>query len=240
MRFALIPILLLFATVAHADIALVFHAEKAGTSAGSGATTDAVDSTGCSLLVAGYASRINIPTLTDSKSNAWTALTEYAPSSSRVRLYYCAAPTVGSGHTFSVSGGSATYGTVFVLGFSGTAATPFDKESGSGGTGGTSRQPGSVTPASNGSVLVSMLSASTTTTNPLIDGSYTAHALSGTGVNQNSGIAYLIQTTATASNPTWSWTGNDHNAATIAVFSPAASGSAVPAIMQHYQRLRNR
>src|SRR5690242_7960475 len=74
--------------------------------------TDAVNSTGADLIVlaVSYYGPDGPPSsITDNKSNTWTALTQQEGASGGVRMYYCQAPTVGSGHVFTVG----IYGSVF-------------------------------------------------------------------------------------------------------------------------------
>src|SRR4051812_5534959 len=67
--------------------ALVAHAGAGGASSGS--TTSAINPTGANLIVVAVASyTVNAaPTLTDSKGNTWTGLTQQAPAQPRSRLF---------------------------------------------------------------------------------------------------------------------------------------------------------
>lgn len=211
-------------------IALVTNTFARYTSETSGCTTGSVDTTGANLLVVGMSQENgpgNAATLTDSKSNTWTHgtwrnATSNDPSG---RLSYCVPSSVGSGHTFTLSGGG--FSSVWVAAFSGAAASPFLQESaGSNGTGIT-RQPGSLTPSEDNCVLVTFVagfmsaalsinsSFSITNSATFVSGSYAG------------GLAYLIQTTAGAANPTWSWatnTAGSTSVATMMSFKAAAAG----------------
>lgn len=187
-------------------------------------TTDAIDTTGANLLVVSLAKN-GTPTVTlsDSKGNTWTALTERSSSSQYNQLYYCLAPVVGSGHTVTATYSGAAYHVVGVAAFSGVAA--FESQSGFAGASGTSRQPGSVTPVANGALIVSALNCGAGTAISINSG-FTAQALSySVGHNIGSGLAYLAQSTAAAVNPTWTWTTSGANASTIAVFSGAVTAA---------------
>lgn len=203
------------ATVDAAGINMLAVAQRAGAGA-----TAAVNTTGADLIVVSVSEYSGTGAgLSDSKSNTWTALTQKSGGSggnSKARIYYCAAPTVGSGHTFTWTGGSLE--SMEVIAVRGAHATPFDAEAGT--TNGT--QPGSITPSVNGCLVVCELSADTTATVPTINSGFTAIGARGYVVSQylQSGGAYLIQSTAAAINPTWSDTG----ACVIAAFKPVGGG----------------
>jgi hypothetical protein len=79
------------------------------------------------------------PTVTDSNGNTWVALTVHNTSNFAHRFWYVASPTVGAGHTFTVSG-SQTYPAIMVSAWSGAHASPFDTETGNTMAGATSSQ----------------------------------------------------------------------------------------------------
>ena len=91
-----------------------------------GGTTAAIDTTGCNLLVVAVGVDADVAGLvSDAKGNSWTPLTRnFQTSSIGVQLYYCAAPTVGSGHTFAVSSSGHSIGAC-VTAFRGAAAPTF-------------------------------------------------------------------------------------------------------------------
>lgn len=204
---------------------LIAHTEKTG-----GNTTPNIDTTGATLIVICIAAD-NATAPTDSKGNTWTALTtsQVSASSTRSTLFYCVNPNVGSGHNFTQS---ASYGAIFVSAWSGNAASPFDQENGNTTTSGTSLTPGSITPTENSELVIVGICVGKTNSSPSINGGFTiSDSIDGvTDVNYGGGMAYLIQTTATAANPTYSWTGAGEAAYRIASFkaagvSPSASMS---------------
>jgi len=168
------------------------------------ATTGAIDTTGANFLVAvtAYAGAVTGFSFTDSKSNTWTALTERtAGAAGRERIYYCVPTSVGSGHTFTLSG-ATLFGSLCVASFSGgKASSPFDAESGAGATPVSTKQPGSITPAQNSELLIAGLAFSPTGTIS-IDGGYTITDQQDAGDDIGSALAYKIQTYKAASNPT--------------------------------------
>jgi hypothetical protein len=111
---------------------------------------------------------------------------------------------------------------VAFVGFTGTASvSPLDVENGVGTAGAfTSVQPGSVSPAFDGEVIVTLNGTATATTIPVIDSGFTRldGALVSPGLAYGITLGYLIQAAKAAVNPTWSWTTNDNAVATIAAF----------------------
>jgi hypothetical protein len=196
----------------------------ASAAAGGTATTSAIDTTGSTLMVmvvANYGVDSSTATIVDSKSNTWTALTNYVNGNSNVAIFYAQNPTVGSGHTFSCTGG---YCTIFVSGWSGTATTSvFDVQNGAS-TSGASLQTGSVTPSQADSLIISGFGDNDNTALS-IDSGFTKINQQRNNSSSTGADAYLIQTTASAVNPTWTASGTVARAAAIAVFKPAGSGA---------------
>src|ERR1039458_7307067 len=84
--------------------------------------TPAATTTGSTLILVASVSAFatGLGTLSDSKSNTWTALTTWgAVGPYFVRMSYCLNPTVGTGHTFSTTGTSGNPG-IAMIAFSGT------------------------------------------------------------------------------------------------------------------------
>jgi hypothetical protein len=186
-----------------------------------------VDTSGSSGLFVGIIDdQPTTSTLTDLGSNIWTPLTPKAMSGGvRARLYFCATPIVGSGHTFTVTSDAGnSYPTVAIQGFSGTSALSlFDVENGFATNGtSTSLQPGSVSPNVDGEVIITLVANANATTTSTIDSGFTRTdaALTVGGTAYGFAIAYLIQTARSAVNPTWSWTTLDTQASVIATFKP--------------------
>jgi hypothetical protein len=194
-----------------------------------GGTTDAIDTTGATLLVM-VLSAINAvglgSTPTDSKGNTWTPRTGYSSGGNgAVKTFYVENPIVGSGHTFTYSRASS-FPVIMVLAFNGTVLTSvYDVENGAGQVGGTTLQTGSVTPSENNEVLIAGTGIEGTGRTATINSSFTiTDGIAGDGATRMGGYAaYLIQTTATAVNPTWTYSGAvTRVAANIATFKAAA------------------
>lgn len=201
-------------------------ASVANSLGGTGGTTTAIDTTSANLIVIAlsfYSS--NVPTLSDSKSNTWTALTTQGAAPA-IRLYYSYAPTVGAGHTFTVSG-SGIYATLEVLAFSGAVSAPFDLQSGTSGSG-TTVAPGSVTPSQANEVVVYAAAgdpAATSDWTSVSVGTLQAHLAGLVSTYYSTAIGYSIQTTATAINPTFTNASSQTaSAAALASFKAAAGG----------------
>jgi hypothetical protein len=199
-----------------------------------GGDSTAINTTGADLLVvvASWYAGVGDPTLTDSKSNTWTALTRRegaAPGYATTRMYWCVPSSVGSGHTFTLSGAD-TYCTISVNAFSGAHASPYEAENGSI-TGGINQAAGSVTPTEDNCLVVTgMCAPETLGAVPSVSG-YTSDATNYVGATSMAGgIAHLIQTTAGATNPLWEWSGSPDtgSSAAVAVFKSAEGGGEPP------------
>lgn len=195
---------------------------KAGSSNGDSVTSSGIDTTGATLLVAvmGYGTGAT-PSFTDSKGNTWTAWTNQAGGVTSAKTYRCFPTTVGAGHTFT---GTATGGapSIIVAAFSGF--TSAGTEQGTNGGSSTTFAAGSVTPAGDNYLVVATV-ADGYTSNPTasIDGGFTiiqdqpftAATYFGTA------MAYLIQTSAAAANPTWTFSGTvAESAGTNSTYAP--------------------
>jgi len=195
-------------------------------------TTDAIDTTGANLIYIALSrySLGNPETVSDSKSNTWTQVTTADPDfggQDKVIGYYCANPTVGSGHTFS-SSGTTDLSTIQVSAWSGAASSPLDQENQNGATG-TSIQPGSITPSEDNELILSAYAVNVfpgTDTYSIDSGFSILDQSPGSSAAFGLGVAYKIQTSATAVNPTWSTNGSSqHQAAKIISFKAAAGAT---------------
>lgn len=211
-------------------IAYVTSAKQGATN---GATTSSVDTTGANFFAFALANYIVGDTsgtfFSDSKSNTWTKLTTRNSSESRSRIAYAYNATAGSGHTFTYDSFSNNYSGIVIGGFSGvlTSGDPFDQENGSTTEGATSLATGSVTPSENNELVIAAWGfRSDPGGTPSLNGGFT---LIDYQVWNSSwfgcALGYLIQTTATAANPTASWTNTVQAAASIATFKAAAGAS---------------
>lgn len=195
------------------------------TNGGVSVTTSAIDTTGANLIVLVVADYTLGSTPTDSKGNTYTPRTGRTTPNTNgsVRIWDCLNPIVGTGHTFTVSGGTQ-YPSVNVLAFSGAHATAaFDHENGAAGAALTSLGSGSITP-SGPAALVIFGYGGGSSSNPSVPG-YTDAGLFVPIVGaQHYGSAsfYTIQNVAVATSPTAFFGFNDPSVV-IASYLPASA-----------------
>ena len=197
-------------------------------------TTVAINTTGADFLVANVAYDFGgtAPTVSDSKTNSWNPLTASNSGNTTNKLYYCIPTSVGTGHTFTASNGGNQFATMEIQAFSGLNQTsPFESENGNANSSGTI-QPGSVTPSINGALIITGAGWNVACTPTSINSSFikTDEQNFGAGNNYGSSMAYLIQSTVAAVNPTWTRTGSAENSSRIAVFrglTPITVGTVV-------------
>jgi hypothetical protein len=174
--------------------------------------TPAINTTGATLLVAATAYTVSL-TLSDSKSNVWTALTEQN-NTVRTRFYYVINPIVGSGHTFT---GVGTVPNIVVFAYSGTTPT-FIAETGANSSG-TTIQPGALTPQTGDLFDVSMSNGDTgaTFSSDLESGHLMSNGVPGTSVPLI--LSNYLAPNTTAYNPTLTSTiSNGNNVTRMAQF----------------------
>jgi hypothetical protein len=196
-----------------------------------GGTTSAINTIGATLIVAVVSyytgAAAGGPTLSDSQSNTWTALTTRSGNTMATRLYYVVNPTTNASHTFTLSGANF-YSSLAILAFSGSdTASPFDVESGGVSSGSVATfQPGSLTPSQADSVFVAGDCVGSGGGTLTIDLSFTITnqvAWSG-GIYVGFAGAYLVQSGGpTARNPTWTLGSSTTIDAAMAVFKPSAA-----------------
>lgn len=201
---------------------LIAHASRA-----TGGSTAAIDTSGANLLVAVTGgSAFGAGAISDSKGNTWyTAAYDYTQSTCLINLWFCLNPTVGSGHTFTVAGSTAS---MCVAAFSGAPTTFAVGKSRTGNTASaTSITAGSMTPGVDDCLAITALGNRVNTTYS-VDGSFsiTDQVNFNNAIQMGVGLAYLIQTSAAAFNPSWSWTGAGVGVALNAYFrlAPGPAG----------------
>jgi hypothetical protein len=213
--------------------------------ANDGFTTATFDSTGANLLVVNVANTASTSlVVSDNKSggnlNALTA--SVSDIFNRISRLYWVIMTGGTGHTITVTGTDENIGLTWAY-FSGVHASPIGGTEGAGTAGfGTSFAISSVTPSENDCLVVAGM-MNDTAPGHAINGGFTMHqALQGSaGVYLGSAIASLIQTTAAAAGPTWSWTGDQNASGSSAWFKAAgAGGGATPTPVPRSQFRRGR
>ncbi len=181
----------------------------------------AIDTTGATLLVAAlcYYEPFGDFTPVDSEGNTWTRVIHAGQTGAGgSAIWYCNNPTTSATHTFTAPTGTTP---LMVAAYSGTAAIPLEYSSASAANGDT--EPGSITPASAGALVISAATSEDNVNHLTVDDGFTLFedALGNTGVSWQGGMADLIQTAAAAANPTWAHTLSSARL-TIASFRSAA------------------
>lgn len=201
------------------------------TPANSGANSSAVDDTGANLLIFGYSQFGGGLSVSDSNTNTWVELTPQNNAGlSAVIWYVGGTPTVGSGHTYAAGGSNQTGQ---VSSWSGLQTTPFDVENGANTSGPTlTFQAGSITPSANNTLIIANVTWNTYTGSVTIDSGFTIISQNtiGGGAVFGAATAYLIQSSAAAINPTWTFgsgVGAANISANIASFLGTGGGAAL-------------
>lgn len=210
---------------AQAQFVLVAHTSKAGSS---NPVTTAIDTTGATLIVVTVTGSNTSPSLADSKSNTWTRIElQNSGANATSAMYYAVSPTVGAGHTFTAT---ETFSMIFVQAWSGNSlVSPLDQHTSHTSPSGSTFQPGSITPLQPNELVLSSGFCGNTTGGgiPSVNSGMTAvDGLAGAGGSNYGGgaMAYIVQTSAVAINPTWTCVGSVVGSTIIASFK--APGSA--------------
>lgn len=215
------------------SFSLVAHTKAVGALASTTFTTPGINTTGACVIVIGVGANFSgtAGTLSDSKGNTWVPLTAHDRSTANSnQLYYCLNPTVGAGHTFTITSGQM--GSITVQAFSETTSSVFfERESGATGvaTVGTC-QPGSLTPTNSNSLWILCNTAqSGICGNTSVNSGFTTNDIaSGTGVNEQIST-YLIQGAAAALNPTVTLsTATCPFAVGMAIFTNVSANQTIP------------
>jgi hypothetical protein len=188
-----------------------------------GGTTGAIDTTGASLIVVSvsWAAFADANTPTDNKGNAYLALTQHASGTTKHQFWYATTPTVGPGHTFTVTSGGSIYPAIIVQAFSGAPATPFETQN--GGSGFSPASAGSITPAANGALVVTGIAGASALGSLSVSPAMTQTTVPFVGGVTNPGAtAFLVQAVAAAITPVWTYTGGSGTALSVASFRSAA------------------
>jgi len=191
-------------------------------------TTGAIDTTGATLLVPACGSyQTNAGTWSDSKGNTFSVL--FSPSGSAdddnvILGYSVGSPTVGSGHTFTDV--SCIYTFDSALAFSGVAAfDTYTRNANKTGSGPSSIQPGSITPAQADEVFIVIAYQIYGSVALAIDSGFTvAYRIDGSPGGSSLIFAYLIASGSSSVNPTITIDTTGHVAVLMAAFTPSSGG----------------
>jgi hypothetical protein len=165
--------------------------------------------------------------LEDSEGNTWTPLTKYAAGGKSVQLLYCLNPNTSARHQFILKNPTAIAYTVTdpaigVIAVKGAHASPLVSHTGTASSSSaTSISPGSITPPVDGCLIVTACVAGTLSSGLSVSTGFSPRLTDGIdSVVLCGGIAYHVQSSAAAINPTWSWTTASSYAVAMAVFKP--------------------
>lgn len=204
---------------------IIAHLEH-GSADSFGFTTSAIDTTGADLIVATIADYTGVAAsvLTDSKGNTYIVgeVQSGGGGLGRSQIIYSINPTVGTGHTFTVTNGAVAFPTLCVTAFSGAKLTsPLDQHANAAAI---NHVP--ITPLEDDELVIAALSTDITGAIS-IDSGYTAFTVQLSGGNHfGCGIAYKIQTTAALTDPNWTTPGTPD--VTIASFKAPAGPAELP------------
>ncbi len=182
-----------------------------------GTSSPGVTTTGANLIVAVIclsSTTTGGPTFSDNKGNSWTLITTVTSATQNTVIYYCSSPIVGTGHTFTTGPGfpNHPFSSACIAAFSNVKpSSPLDKNSGAGSTPpALTVQPGSITPVTDGELLVCVLGTAPSGAETVaIDSGFTKtdDVPFNPGNTFGTHMAYLVQSSAAAINPTWTMSG---------------------------------
>jgi hypothetical protein len=207
-----------------AQSALLTHTTWSSTS-----TSSAINTTGATVLAIAQSTILGPAAVQDSASNTWTNGNTITSGARNVRINWVVLPTTNASHTFSSP--SANANDVFaVAAFDSTPSSSFDTQGTGGFSAGTTVQPGSVTPGNANNLFLTALGGDAYDTISIDSGFSIADHLGKVAfVHEGVALGYLIQSSATAQNPTWTVGSNDSVILAIsAVFKANSGGASTP------------
>lgn len=224
MRKWLLLLLLLFPSVAHASISHIAGADICAHGANS-ATTSTVNTSGADTYLAAVVS-VNEPAITSSPSQTWVKDKERINGTTGTTTYIFRASgvTTSTTQTFTSTLTSGLQ-TICVLSFSGVELTsPTDQSSDFSGGGTSQIYDSSITPSEDNELILADTDIATGSVTVIIDSSMSTPLQSALdpGVAYGAGMAYKIQTTATAIRPTWTYSGSTPATGLIMSYKAAA------------------
>lgn len=206
------------------SITVIASTSKQGIAAATPNTTSAINTTGATIIEVSLAvNNGTTPTVSDSKSNTWVALTAIAGTNETTYKFYAncsASGKNGTSHTFSVSGANA-FCPIAVVAYAGTNLIFGSQSAGAASGSTTALSTGSVTPPTSPALITSALGGAAARVGLAVAGGTLAiretQVFSG-GVSYALAIADEIQVVAAARNPAWSWTPASESAGLTAYY----------------------
>ena len=177
-----------------------------GSTDGLSATTDAIDTSAADLIVVYTAISGTLALLSDNKANSWTPFQWVQSGSVYLQSWYCANPSVGSGHTFTSTSLSAAILSIAAIAFSGADSSPLDATNWHNAGTASSTVTGSITPTVDNELILFATTASNHQVSPSVDMGQieVEHDITGSK-DLPITVAYLVQETSAPINPTFSF-----------------------------------
>lgn len=217
---------LVAASPAYAAIALVNN----GLAAFGNGTSVAISTVAASIelaCVAADQSNGSGQTVSDNRGNTWARITRIPGSggSFQTELWYAFVTSANASTTITYSGNFARFA---AASFSGTATSSVLDGAVTSATQSfsTSLQPGSITPSQANGMLATCFAADPSAATIAINGGFTI--TDSATANLMVGLGYLVQTTATAANPTWSGYASTTAHAAMQAFKDPGGGGGGP------------
>lgn len=191
------------------------------------ATTGDVTTSGADFCAVGVTFlTANSYTVTDNKSNTFSQVpTGFYPNKS---VWYKQGLNVGSGHHFIFTGSAGSmYPVILAVCFSGSVASPFDQFNENSFSSATSAQPGSATPSENGELLILLMNTNgMAPASMMVDSGFTIaeNVVTDFATHIGGTLSYLIQGTAGAVNPQYTWTSAGNALVDINTFKAGTGG----------------
>ena len=176
-----------------------------GTFRNGGAAFTAINTTPANILFfAISSSHGSTPVPADSKSNTWILLVSDLVASPDIRLYYANPATVGTGHTFTVTGASTLFAAT-VAAFSGIASSPAGVSNHSHSASiNPSLQTGSVTPGTSKSLIITTFGYATAAAYSIDLGFTISDQQTFVPANSyGNAMAFITQAGTAPLNPAW-------------------------------------
>lgn len=228
----------LVSTLAYSAPTLISHTKIGGPSP---VISPAIDTTGATFLCVTINNFFTDPataTVSDSKGNTFSKTASHVTAGGEANtiIFYCwSSCIVGTSHTVTVT--IASFPGITFSAFSGvkTSANPLDQQNGAfSNTGVSTIATGSITPSANGTLIVTSVgSGGSLSSGFSINSGFTIieQLPYAGGNNEANASAYLVQGSAAAVNPTWTWTAGNSAAVVIASFLPAPSSGTFKSLM---------
>jgi hypothetical protein len=217
-----------------ASYSFINGASGGGTSSGvTGVMGDTTAGGGADLIIVGVVYSSSTIVFADSVPNTYSKTTVVSANSLNIVFYYCQSPTNSSTMNWEAIN-TASFASLTAMWFKGSTTSPLDAQPTGGGTGavsGTSLQAGSLTPNFNNEVIVAALGGNASNTIPSVDSGFSIPIWTNFATPNGHyliAMSYLIQTTAGAVNPKFSWGNSMVNIGTSASFKAAIGTTTDP------------